>query len=44
MSREPQMLTMFVSSLYGHTWPGYSNFKIWLTFWPGDVIDDVMSV
>ena len=22
----------------------YGNFKIWSTFWYGDVIDDVMSV
>ena len=27
-----------------NNWPSYDNFQIWPTFWPGDVIDDVMSM
>ena len=44
MSREPQIMTIFVSTLYDKNWPSYGNFKIWPIYWPGDVIDDVMSM
>ena len=33
----------FWSTLYLKYWRGYINFKISLTLWPGDVINDVMD-
>ena len=41
MSCENQIMAIFVSALYGETRPCYGNFKIWLTFGPGDIIDDI---
>ena len=43
MSHEPQIMMICVSTLYDKIWSSYGNFKIWLTFGPGDVIDDIMS-
>ena len=34
----------FVSVLYDKNWPSQGSFTTRLTFWPGNVIDDVMSV
>ena len=44
MSREPQIVSIFVSTLYDKNWPSYGNFKIWTTCSPSEVIDDVMSM
>ena len=40
---EPQIMTMSVSMLYGKNRPSYVTFKIWPSFWPGDITDDVIS-
>ena len=44
MSREPQIMTIFVSTSCDKNGPSYGNYKIWLTVGHGDVIGDVMSV
>lgn len=45
MSREPQILAIFVPTLCDKNWPSYASLKIRPTFGPGDVtIDDVTSM
>ena len=42
--RELPIPIIFVSTLFDQNWQSYVFFfKIWPTFWHGDVIDDVMS-
>ena len=35
---------IIVYTLYDKNWLSFSNFKICSTFWPGEVIDDLMSM
>ena len=44
MSRELQIMTIFIFMLYGKNWPSYENVKIGHTFWSSDATDDVMNV
>ena len=44
MSREPQNMAIFLSTLHDKNWQSSVNVTIWPTFRSGDVIDDVMSV
>ena len=43
MSREPQIMKLFVSTLYERNLPIYENFEISPIYQPGDVIDDMTS-
>ena len=43
LSRDPEIMKIFVSVLYDKLWPSDGKFKIYL-LWPNNVIDDVMGV
>ena len=43
MSRELQIMEIFVYTPQEDNWKSYGNFNIWPIFRPGDIIDDVMA-
>ena len=43
MSREPQIMTIFVSTLFDKYSQNYGNFDIWPNFLPSDIIDVLSS-